>query len=610
MELPRRPRGDELLRPGQLLDLRGRLRRLAGRHDLTTVIACAFDHRTRMLPFIYADLRMAPAGVRAIGSAMADAGFHKTRIVLQQWNRNFRPSQMRLDGRVPDLFMVSSMQIHTAACKELIRDACRIDAAHRPLIIAGGPKTVYEPWDVFSADPTDPACADVAVTGEEYVLLSLLEALLSVRDRDGSLRAAFVRARNSGLLDDIPGLVYPRLDAGGRIAELVDTGVQRLVGDLDELPDPVLGYRLLEPPGRGSELGSRALPPEQVRRYSPIASVVLTFGCKFNCPYCPIPAYNQRQHRVKSGARIAEEFRRLHDEYGLRYFFGADDNFFNHRARTMEIVEALAKVQLGGQPLRKRIRWGTEVTVHDTLQLRDDLPTVRSAGVRALWLGVEDMTATLVKKGQSVARTTEAFQLLQKHGICPMPMMMHHDTQPLVSRRSAYGLINQARILRKAGAISLQVLMITPATGSRLYEETYTSGMVYARVAGRQVETYMLDGNYVVASQNPRPWGRQLNMMAAYLYFYNPARFLWALVRPKSKLYLADAGMQLLGMWGLGQTIRRTFGWALRLMTGDVSRRSAPPMSVLPMRSTTGQTADHALPLVPLGLPGQVRNSE
>ena len=61
-----------------------------------------------MLPFIFADTRMAPAGVRAIGSAMADSGFDKTRIVLQQWNRSFRPSQMKLDGRMPDLFMVSA----------------------------------------------------------------------------------------------------------------------------------------------------------------------------------------------------------------------------------------------------------------------------------------------------------------------------------------------------------------------------------------------------------------------------------------------------------------------------------------------------------------------
>ena len=166
MELPRRQRGDELLKPGELTELRARLRNIARQHDLASVIACAFDHRTRMLPFIYADMRMAPAGVRAIGAAMADAGFHKTRIVLQQWNRNFRPSRMRLDGRIPDIFMVSSMQIHSTQCVNLIRDACRIDPALRPLIIAGGAKSIYEPWDAFSADAADPWRADVAVTGE------------------------------------------------------------------------------------------------------------------------------------------------------------------------------------------------------------------------------------------------------------------------------------------------------------------------------------------------------------------------------------------------------------------------------------------------------------
>src|ERR1051325_1041129 len=127
MELPHRSRGDELLAPGELTRLRERLRAIAPKHDLATVIACAFDHRTRMLPFIYADTRMAPAGVRAIGSAMVDSGFERTRIVLQQWNRNFRPSRMRLDGRVPDLFMVSTMGMHSDRAMALIRDARRIE---------------------------------------------------------------------------------------------------------------------------------------------------------------------------------------------------------------------------------------------------------------------------------------------------------------------------------------------------------------------------------------------------------------------------------------------------------------------------------------------------
>ena len=600
MELPRRQRGDELLRPGELLGVRQRLRRVAREHDLTTVIACAFDHRTRMLPFIYADRHMVPAGVRAIGAAMFDAGFQKTRIVLQQWNRNFRPSQMRLDGRIPDIFMVSSMQIHSAECQALLRDACRIDPEFRPLIVAGGPKVIYEPWDVFSDDPADPWAADVAVTGEEFVLLSLLEVLLALRADHEPLRTAFLRARNSGMLDGLPGLMFARGQRDGVAEALIDTGVQQLVGDLDELPHPVLGYQLLEPPSRAATLSWRALPAGEVRRFSPIASLVLTFGCKFACPYCPIPAYNQRQHRVKSGERVADEFRRLNAEYGLRYFFGADDNFFNKRERTLAILEALARTELNGRPFRKTVRWGTEVTVHDTWALKDELPLARLAGIRALWLGVEDMTATLVKKGQSVEKTEQVFRLLQQNGICPMPMMMHHDEQPLYTLGRPYGLINQVRRLRKAGAMSLQVLMMTPATGSKLYAEAFTSGLAYASADGRAVEPHMLDANYVVASRHPRPWRKQLNIMAAYLYFYNPVRLLVALVWPKSRLYLADAFMQVVGMWGVTQTIRRTLGWAIRLMKGSIIRRTIVPGSRIPVFAADGEQPAHPTAAIPL----------
>jgi radical SAM superfamily enzyme YgiQ (UPF0313 family) len=596
MELPRRTTGDELLQLGELRRLRARLRAIAPKHDLTSVIACAFDHRTRMLPFIYADLHMAPAGVRAIGSAMADVGFSKTRIVLQQWNRSFQPSRMRLDGRIPDIFMVSSMQLHAAACTRLIRDACRIDPSRRPLIIAGGPKVIYEPWSVFGTNPRDPWGADVAVTGEEFVLLELIEALLAVRANKEPLRATFRRARDSGALDDIPGLVYSRAGIDDVAEELVDTGIQRLVRDLDELPHPVLGYRLLEPPSRRATLASHALPDDRVNKYSPIGSLVLTFGCKFACPYCPIPAYNQRQHRVKSGERIADEMMRILRAFKLRSYFGADDNFFNHEQRTIDIVEALAKVRKGARRSRDHFRWSTEATVHDTLKLQDHLPSMRRAGLRSLWLGVEDMTATLVKKGQSVDKTSEAFRLLRRNHIQPMPMMMHHDEQPLLSRGPRpYGLLNQVRLLRRAGAVSMQVLMLVPATGSKLFADTYTSGMAYDSVGGHKVEEHMLGGNFVIASHHPKPWRKQINILIAYAYFYNPCRLLWSLVRPNTRLYLADATWQVFGMWGLAQTMRRTLGWTLRLRFGRIRRKTLPPINEVPMRAADGSQASHAL---------------
>ncbi|MCD4825027.1 MAG: radical SAM protein, partial [Phycisphaerae bacterium] len=580
-------------------DIRRRLRAIAPKHDLTTVIAYAFDHRTRMLPFIYADMKMVPAGVRAIGGAMVDSGFAKTRIVLQQWSKNFLPSQMRLDGRIPDIFMVSTMRLHWGPCEEMIRDACRIDPANRPLIIVGGPKTIYEPWDVFSTDPADPWGADVAVTGEEYVLLSMMEVLLSERIGSESLRATFLRARDSGALDGIPGLVYAQGRQDNVAEELVDTGIQRLLGDLDELSDSTIGYSLLERPSTRTALASRAIPARHVHRYSQIGGLILTLGCKFACPYCPIPAYNQRQLRYKTGRRIAEEMAMLYRKYGMRYFFGADDNFFNNKDRTIKLIEDMAATDVDGKSFSKIFRWGTEVTVHDTLQMKDHLRTVRKAGIRALWLGVEDMTGALVKKGLNVNKTLEAFRLLQERGIAPMPMMMHHDSQPLYTPGKPNGLLNQVRMLRKAGAMSLQVLMISPATGSKIYAETYSQGLVYRSAGRKQIEPYMIDGNYVIASKHSQPWRKQFNIMIAYLYFYNPLRFLIALLRPKSSLYLADSGMQIIGMYGLALTIRRTLRWAFRLMHGEIKRHTSVPASPVPMRSVDGGPASHALPGTP-----------
>jgi hypothetical protein len=446
------------------------------------------------------------------------------------------------------------------------------------------------------------------------------------------MRTTFRRAGNSGLLDGIPGLVYAHDRRDGVADELVDTGIQRIVEDLDELPDPVLGYRLLEPPGRRTTLASLAIPADQVRKHNRIGSLVLTLGCKFTCPYCPIPAYNQRQYRTKSGERIAEEFERLYREYHIRFFVGADDNFFNDKQRTLDIAEALArKVNAGSRPHCK-VRWCTEATIHDTLKMKDHLPLVRKAGLWALWLGVEDMTGALVRKGQDADKTIEAFSLLRENGIFPIPMMMHHDSQPLYTRKRQSGLLNQVGLLRKAGAIYMQVLMLTPAAGSKLYVETYTSGLAYKSVDNITVEPHIVDGNHVVASRDPNPWRKQFNLLAAYLYFYNPLRFLIALLRPKTKIpladadtspasptehaaphrsklrqrvsrkvsaHLGDAAVQGFGMWGLSYTVRRTFAWALHLMRGNIKRHTQAPASRIPMRDIDGGPASHALPGTP-----------
>jgi radical SAM superfamily enzyme YgiQ (UPF0313 family) len=286
----------------------------------------------------------------------------------------------------------------------------------------------------------------------------------------------------------------------------------------------------------------------------------------------------------------------IYENFGITSFFGTDDNFFNDHARALEILGELARTTVdGGTPLTRRIRWATEATVHDVLQMREHLYTARAAGLRAIWMGVEDLTAAFVKKGQTVDKTTEAFRLLIRRNIHPMPMMMHHDGQPLYTPGKPYGLLNQAQILRDAGAVTFQALMMTPSTGSKLYEEAFTKGVMYASVHGREIGPHMLDANYVVASEEPRPWRKQVNLLIAYVFFYNPLRFLKAIVFPKSRLYLADMLCQLLGMYGLLHTIRRTVPWIWRLWRGPIVRCTKPPVSRVPIRSPDGGRASHAL---------------
>ena len=192
-----------------------------------------------------------PRGARAVASALHAAGFERTRVVLQQWNPRLRPSLARIDGRPPDLLFVSGMQIHSAAAYRLITDAWAL-GEHRPLILAGGAKAIYEPWDFFGLGPDGRRGADVVVTGEEFVLLELLVRILEFQGPRETMRTAFTRARNAGTLQDIPGLVYPRDDRWP--CDLVNTGIQRLVQDLDELPLPFDAFGLFEPPHRRATL--------------------------------------------------------------------------------------------------------------------------------------------------------------------------------------------------------------------------------------------------------------------------------------------------------------------------------------------------------------------
>ncbi|MFN4259227.1 MAG: B12-binding domain-containing radical SAM protein [Gemmataceae bacterium] len=599
MELPSRSKNDRYTRPGQYLELEQRLRADSATADIPILVTYAFDYRTRLGPFLFADTRLLTAGPRAIAAALYNAGFTKLRIVQRQWNRNVRPSEARIDGRLPQMLFVSSMQIHSASAYELIRDAYKL-GEDRPFILAGGAKAIYEPWDFFHLAPDGRCSADVVVTGEEFVALELLDRVMEARGRNEHPRKAFHRLRRSGLLDDIPGLVFREGDERAPATRLINTGIQRMVQNLDELPFPDVSLGLLEPPHHRRTLSSRPVPIHKLHRYAGMISMVTTHGCKFHCPYCPIPAYNQFTFRYKSPERMRDEFQRVAEKTGIKAFFGTDDNFFNNRETVEEIFTSMAQGTVHGKPFRDAIFFGTEGTEFDVYKAQDLLPLCRDGGLRAIWFGIEDMTAELVKKGQSPEKTKHVFQLLNRLGICPMPMMMHHDGQPLVSRGNLYGLLNQVNFLRKTGSVSLQVTILTPSVGSKGYEEPYQQGMVIDQANGQKVEDYQYDGNHCIATEDPRPWRKQLNIYMAYASFYNPINFMKAVLNWKDPVWTYRVIYQAYGMIGLVKSLKQGFGWIWNLYRGPVEKKQGVPPKKLDMVSPakTEQAAPISLPVL------------
>ncbi len=581
MELPSRPKNDKYTRPGHYRELEQRLRGNPRTSKIPVLVCYAFDFRTRLGPFLFADMSLLAAGPRAIAGALYQAGFTRLRVVMRQWNRNLRPSEVRLDGEAPQMLFVSSMQIHSASAYELIADAYRL-GENRPLILAGGAKAIYEPWDFFGFGRGGRYSADVVVTGEEFVALELLDRLMAYGSGDHP-RKTFHRLRRSGLLDDIPGLVFRDGDEKAPLGRLIDTGIQRLVQDLDELPHPLAALGLLEPPHRRETLSRQPIEVGKLHRHAGMISLVTTHGCKFHCPYCPIPAYNQFTFRHKSPARLRDEIETITERTGINAFFGTDDNFFNNRQAVEEIFTELAKGKVRGKRFRDGIFFGTEATEYDVFKNQDLLPLCREGGLRAIWFGIEDMTAELVKKGQSPEKTKKLFEILNRQGICPMSMMMHHDGQPLTSRGNLYGLLNQVNFLRKAGSVSVQVTILTPSVGSKGYEEAYQKGMVIERAGNQRLQDYQYDGNHCIATDDPHPWRKQLNLYLGYARFYNPLNFARAVADWKDPLWSYRVMYQAYGMTALVRSLAKGWGWLSSLYHGPIYKMTELPRRRLPM---------------------------
>jgi hypothetical protein len=299
----------------------------------------------------------------------------------------------------------------------------------------------------------------------------------------------------------------------------------------------------------------------------------------------------QKSWRFRSPEGLARQLQAVVERFNIRKFFGADDNFFNHRQTAADILTTLATTRMtNGQTVGSSIRFSTEATQSDTYKNRDLLPLAARGGLRALYFGIEDLTETLVKKGQKPEKTIELFRLLRENGIHPNGMLMFHASQPFYTPGRLYGLVNQVDFLRRAGSRSIQCTSHYPALGTRESAATFATGRVLKSLGNRRIADWENDGNHVLVDDGKPMWLRQLQLLGGYAAFYNPLNFWRALLNRKVRhVHKRVVVFQVIGSLGCLVTALRIIPYIVRLLLCKRQYHAAPPLArTIPVRHPAG----------------------
>jgi radical SAM superfamily enzyme YgiQ (UPF0313 family) len=234
----------------------------------------------------------------------------------------------------------------------------------------------------------------------------------------------------STLLDILSGKPWPAIKGISYKAEdgIVHNPEREPVENLDDLPDPA--YHLLPV--------SKYFPAVGSYKQLPAISIIATRGCPGKCTYC----HRQlgKKVRTRSGDRIADEVKRLHDTYGIREIAFYDDTF---TVRKKEVYAFTRKLKEYALP----ITWACFSRVDSV-----DYPLLKEmadAGCHQILFGVESADREIlqnIRKNISMEQVKRAVGDAQKAGIeVRVSLMLGNPGESLESVRTTQRFVKELR---------------------------------------------------------------------------------------------------------------------------------------------------------------------
>jgi len=145
----------------------------------------------------------------------------------------------------------------------------------------------------------------------------------------------------------------------------------------------------------------------------PYARILTSRGCPIGCSFCQVDTISGNKWRARSAKNVIDEITFLKEKYGIKSFVFEDDNAFNSKERTKEMLNLLIKRNLN-------LKWkaaGVAIFRMD----EEIFKLMAESGCQSIGVAIESGTERIlkqvIKKPVNLKIIPEMIKLAQKHGI-------------------------------------------------------------------------------------------------------------------------------------------------------------------------------------------------
>ena len=278
----------------------------------------------------------------------------------------------------PDIIGYQIFSSDIQSVKEAI---ARIKSFNSNIIhIVGGYHPSSVPEQAMTKDFPD---ADFGFIGEAEIGLPKLVKKISEKDQD---------------YKDVPGLIWRH---EGRII----INAPCYYENLDDIGMP--DWDIINPLDYQKTLQTIMV------RAMPVAPIVASRGCPYQCTFCAGHKINGRKIRMRSAESVVAEMDYLHNKFGVKEFHIEDDNFSWYRDFVMKFCELL----LSG---KRKYYWAFPNGLRLNALDKELLSKMKESGCYSICVGVEsgsDKVLQSIKKKLKVSEIKEKIKLIREVGL-------------------------------------------------------------------------------------------------------------------------------------------------------------------------------------------------